>query len=234
MLCVAPCDLTHRALSTPPMTDTNPSERSLLTGSDVQLLADPDAVTGNTDELRENLVEGLTGRVWSVMQDIKLLYMTLTDEELTTLFEGPTGSPGAVRAPAQHAITFLYYGLQLTDDDLSLRLSNAIEEAEADSGRDAQVTLDILTQSFLSPAEQVQAIKNGHCDQLSPMAIERLYFDERVPPAQVVTALASLGEKLSVDTLREEREQSTQIERMSAPVITAVEGPSDSSSRGQE
>lgn len=195
--------------------------KELLSEDERKSLADPET---QDDEARSALVDHITDRLWRLFDDIELLYMVLSDDELREIFAGPDERQGSVRARAQHVLAFFYYGLQLTDDDVVYRITSAIEEAEAANDRDATVTLDIVTQPFLPPEQQIQALKNGDYDQVSVDALDRLWYDERVPPADVVDAFAALGEdELTVEDVMAEREGAAMLERMPAPVITDVE-----------
>jgi hypothetical protein len=199
--------------------DTHPT--GLLTDEEADLLSDPEVQDG---EARSALVNSITERLWRTFDDIELLYMVLSDDELREIFAGPDERQGSVRACAQHVLAFFYYGLQLTDDDVVYRITSAIEEAEAANDRDATVTLDIVTQPFLPPEQQIQALKDGDYDQVSVDALDRLWYDERVPPANIADAFAALGEdELTVEDVMAEREGAAMLERMPAPVITDVE-----------
>lgn len=201
------------------------AEETLLSESERAELTDPE---NQSETTRDELLDQLRDRLWGVFEDIELLYMTLTEDELRELFGGSDGTQGSIRARSQHALAFLYYGLQLTDDDIAHRITSAIEEAEAANDRDATVTLDIVTQPFLPPEQQIQALKDGNYDQVSAEALDRLWYDERVPPADVVDAFAALGEEeLTVEDVAAEREGAAMLERMPAPVITDVEVTSE-------
>ena len=203
------------------MSNSNTHPAGLVTAEEADLLSDSEIQDGDA---RSALVNSITERLWRTFDDIELLYMVLSDDELRKIFAGPDERQGSVRARAQHVLAFLYYGLQLADDDVVYRITSAIKEAEAANDRDATVTLDIVTQPFLPPEQQIQALKDGDYDQVSADALDRLWYDERVPPADVVDAFAALGEdELTVEDVMAEREGAAMLERMPAPVITDVE-----------
>lgn len=208
------------------MSDHHTAEKVLLSESERELLTD---LTQQNAKKRDELINQLKYRIGNVFGDIELLYMTLIKDEFRELFGGSDGTQGAIRARAQHVLAFLYYGLQLTDDDVAHRITSAIKEAEAANDRDATVTLDIVTQPFLPPEQQIQALKDGNYDQVSVGAVNRLWYDERVSPADVVDAFAALGEEeLTVEDVVAEREKAAMLERMPAPVITNVKVTSES------
>jgi len=185
------------------------------------MLAEPDS---QYDVSREELVDQLADRLWGIFSDIELLYMTFTDAELQSVFNDSERRDGAIRAPVQHVLAFLYLGLQLTDDDVTHRLTSAITEAEAANDRDATVLLDIVTQPFLPPKQRIQALKNGNAEQVSIGALDRLWYDDQVPPEDVVAAFTALyDEELTVEDVETEREGAAMFERMPAPVVTNVE-----------
>lgn len=207
------------------MSDHHTAEETLLSESERTELTDPE---NQSETTREELIDRLGDRLWGVFDDIELLYMTLTEDELQELFGGSDSTQGSIRARSQHLFAFLYYGLQLTDDAVAHRITSAIEEAEAANDREARVTLDIVTQPFLPPEQQIQALKDGNHEQVSAEALDRLWYDERVSPADVVDAFAALGEEeLTVEDVMAEREGAAMFERMPAPVITDVEVTSE-------
>lgn len=207
------------------MSDHHTAEETLLSESERTKLTDPE---NQSETTRDELLDRLRDRLWRVFDDIELLYMTLTEDELQELFGGSDATQGPIRARSQHTFAFLYYGLQLTDDDVAHRITSAIEEAEAANDREAMVTLDIVTQPFLPPEQQIQALKDGNREQVSAGALDRLWYDERVSPTDVVDAFAALGEEeLTVEDVMAEREGAAMFERMPAPVITDVEVTSE-------
>jgi hypothetical protein len=203
------------------MSNSNTHPAGLVAAEEADLLSDPEIQDGDA---RSALVSSITDRLWRTSDDIELLYMILSDDELREIFAGSDERQASVRARAQHVLAFLYYGLQLADDDVVYRITSAIKEAEAANDRDATVTLDIVTQPFLPPEQQIQALKDGDYDQVSVDALDRLWYDERVPPANIADAFAALGEdELTVEDVMAEREGAAMLERMPAPVITDVE-----------
>lgn len=202
------------------MSDHHAPEARLLAESERDLLADPEK---QPDGKREELISQLGDRLSNTFGDIELLYTVLTEDEIKTLFGGSDDARTTIRAQAHHVFTFLYYGLQQTGDDVRFRIAGAIEAAEAANNRDATVTLDVTTQPFLPPAQQVEALKSGAPEQVSVQALDRLWYDDQVPPADVVDVYAALGEPgLTVEDIVAAREDTVMVERMPAPVITDI------------
>lgn len=207
------------------MSDHHAPESGLLSENERELLTDPEK---QPDGKRNELIDQLGDRLLETFGDLELLYMILTEDEFHTVFGGSDDSQNAIRAQANHVFTFLYYGLQQTGDDVRFRIASAIEAAEAANDRDATVTLDVTTQPFLPPAQQVEALKSGALEQVSPQALDRLWYDDQVSPAGVVDVYAALGEPgLTVEDIVAAREETEMIERMPAPVITDVEVTSE-------
>lgn len=207
------------------MSDHHAPESGLLSENERELLTDPEK---QPDGKREELIDQLGGRLSETFGDLELLYMILTEDEFHTVFGGSDDSQTAIRAQAHHVFTFLYHGLQLTGDDVSYRIASAIEAGEAANDRDATVTLDITTQPFLPPAQQVEALKSGALEQVSLQALDRLWYDDQIPPVDAVDVFAALGEPgLTVEDIEAMREDTEMIERMPAPVITDVEVTSE-------
>ena len=201
------------------MTDHDTPDAGLLTDSERDVLTDPDS-----DASRAKLIDEFSDRIGASFKDIELLYMCLTDDEFRSVFGNDTDTRKHMRYRAHHVFTFLYYGLQLTGDDVTHRITSAIEAAEAASNRDATATLDIITQPFLPLDQQIDAIQNGAIDQVSLQALDRLWYDDTVPPDDVVDAYAALGEPgLTVEDVQTAREDTQSVERMPAPVITSIE-----------
>ena len=193
------------------------SERAVLTGQ--QSAGDGDAVS------RSEVIERLCGRVSATMSDFELLYLTLTDEELRTVFEGADeGSRASVRAAAQYVLALLYYGLVETGDDVEYRLASAVRQAEADRGMHAAVEIDVVTEPFLPPEQRVAAIREDGFGRVSFEAFDRLFYDERLPAEELATVLSmELGMDVTPDTIREGRDEAMNFERVPTPVITSVE-----------
>lgn len=213
------------------MSDHHTAKEGLLTNSERDQLTDPNSRSDNT---RDELITQLRDRIWRAFSDIELLYMVLSENEFQEVFDDSETTPGSIRARAQHVLAFLYYGLQLADDDVAYRITSAIEEAEAANNREATVTLDIITQPFLSPEQQIQALKNGNYDQVSAEALDRLLYNKQVPPTDVVDAFAALGEEdLTVEDVVTEREEAMMLERMPSPVVTNVEVTSEPPTRDE-
>lgn len=206
--------------------DPHLAEGGLLSGGERKVLADSNS---QCEDRRDELIGHLRDRIRGAFNDFELLYMVLTEDEVREVFGGSDTTQEAIRARVQHVLAFLYFGLQLTDDDVTHRIISAIKEAEAANDREASVTLDIVTQPFLSPEQQTRALKNGNYEQVSAEALDRLWHDERVSPTDVVAAFAALGEEeLTVSDVVAEREGAAMIERMPAPVVTNVEFDTDS------
>ena len=203
------------------MSEHRAPQEGLLSESEREALTDPEQQSPHT---RDELIDKVADRLWETFGDIELLYIILTEDEFRSAFDDATDTRRCVRARAHHVLAFLYYGLQLTDDDVTYRIASAIEAAEAANDRDATVTLDVVTQPFLPPDQQIEALKNGAYEQVSAAALDQLWYDERVPPSDVVDAFSALGEtELTVEDVVAEREGTELVERMPTPVITDVE-----------
>jgi len=210
------------------MSDQIPTEEALLDKQERELLIKPDC---QSEKTRDDLVSQLQDRFQRTLNDIKILYMTLTEDEVERLFGVSEGTHGTIRANAQHILAFLYYGLQLTDDDINHRIASAIKQAEAANDRDATVTLDIVTQPFLPPEQLIQTLEDGNFDQVSAEMFDRLWYDDRFSKADVVDVAAALGEtELTADDVATAREKTAKFERIPSTVITNVEVASETSS----
>ncbi len=193
------------------------SERAVLTGQ--QSAVDGDAVS------RSEVIERLCDRMSATMGDFELLYLTLTDEELRTVFEGSDeGSPASARAAAQYVLALLYYGLVETGDDVEYRLASAIRQAEADRGMHAAVEIDVVTEPFLPPEQRVAALREDGFGRVSFEAFDRLFYDERLPAEEFATLLSTeLGMDVTADTIRQDRDAAMNFERVPTPIVTSVE-----------
>jgi len=203
------------------MSNNNTHRERLLSEGERELLSNSDVQSNKT---RDELLTELKYRVWNTFNDIELLYMTLTTDEIEELFGKSDSTYDSTRAHAQHVFAFLYYGLKQTDDNISHRIASAIKEAEAADDCDATVTLDIVTQPFLPPEQLIQVLEDGNFDQVSIGALNRMWHDERFSPVDVVDVFSALGEtELTVEDVKEERERTARFERIPSTVITDVE-----------
>lgn len=203
------------------MSDEHQRNSGLLSEFDQALLADPDR---RESDARDELVGNLYSRLYETFSELEFLYMVLTDDELQRVFTGPEAMQSSLRSRCQHTLAFLYTGLQSAGDDVTYRLQSAIEDAEAARDHNASVTIDIVTQPLLPPEDVVQALKDGHHDRVSAAEVERVWYDDSIPPADVVAAFTALGvEDLTVEDVRAERAGTAGIERMPAPVVVNVE-----------
>ena len=203
------------------MSEHRAPQEGLLGETEREALTDPE---GEVPHTRDELIDKVAHRLWETFGDIELLYMILTEDEFRSAFADTADTRRCVRSRAHHVLAFLYYGLQLTGDDVTYRVASAIETAEAANDRDATVTLDIVTQPFLPPDQQIEALKNGAYEQVTAAALDQLWYDEQVPPADVVDAFAALDEtELTVEDVVAERKWTELVERMPTPVITDVE-----------
>jgi len=213
------------------MSDQIPSKDALLNEHERDLLTNPDCQSNKT---RDELVNKLQDRFQRTLNDIKILYMTLTEDEVEQLFGVSDGTRDTIRANAQHMWAFLYYGLQKTDDDISHRITSAIKEAEAANDRDATVTLDIVTQPFLPPEQLIQTLEDGNFDQVSAEMLDRFWYDDRFSKADVVDVAAALGEtELTADDVATAREKAADFERIPSTVVTNVDVASETSSEDE-
>lgn len=194
-------------------------EQAMMTGEEPSV-AD-DAVS------REDLIEQLHRRVSATIADFELLYLTLTDEELRSIFEGCDGGRGAsMRASAQYVLALMYYGLSLTGDDVEYRVGSAIRQAEADQGMHASVELDVVTEPFLPPAQRIAALQQdeGEGGQVSFEAFDRLFYDERVSAEELAAVVSVIeGEEVTSELIRQARDEVMHFERPPTAVVTSVE-----------
>jgi len=213
------------------MSDQIPTEEALLDKQERELLTKPDC---QSEKTRDELVSQLQDRFRRTLNDIKILYMTLTDDEIKQLFGESDGTQGAIRANGQHVWAFLYYGLQLTDDDINHRIASAIKQAEAANDRDAAVTLDIVTQPFMPPEQFMQTLEGENSDPVSAEMFDRLWYDDRFSKSDVVDIAAAVGERgLTTDDVATAREKAANFERIPSTVITNVEVASTSSTENE-
>jgi hypothetical protein len=188
----------------------------LLTDTERELLTD-ERSEAEIPTTREALIQSLRQRFRSILADFELLYVALTDEELTTIFGGDeTGDPnrGRIRASAQHSLSLLYLGLVLTDDDVEHRFASAITHAEAARERRATVDLEIITEPFLPPKKRLEALKQGGFQHVSADAFDQLFYDERVPADDVAALVSEIQhEAIDPEVIETERAELAWIER---------------------
>lgn len=180
-----------------------------------------------TDDVvsREDLIEQLHRRVSATIADFEMLYLTLTDEELRSIFEGrDEGDGGSIRATAQYVLALMYYGLALTGDDVEYRFASAIRQAEADRGMHATVELDVVTEPFLPPDQRIAALLGDSGGRVSLEAFDRLFYDERVSAEELAAVVSAIeDEEVTPEAIRQGREGAMHFERAPATVVTNVE-----------
>lgn len=197
----------------------------MLTERERAVLVGEQSSTGSEAMSRDDPIEGLRREFAATVADFELLYLTLTDEELQSVFEGHDEGDGvSIRATAQYVLALMYYGLALTGDDVEYRFANAIRQAEADRGMHATVELDVVTEPFLSPDQRIAALLGDGGGRVSLEAFDRLFYDERVSAEELAAVVSAIeDEEVTPEAIRQGREGAMHFERAPATVVTNVE-----------
>jgi hypothetical protein len=121
------------------MSDTPVPPAGLLTDEEAQRLTESD-----TDQLSDDLRGRVRERLADTLRDLSVLYPTLPAADLRTVFS-PTEDAERrdIRAATQDGLALLVLGMLIGDDDVELRLRDAIVNAGLSHGEDIDITLNL-------------------------------------------------------------------------------------------
>jgi hypothetical protein len=200
-------------------TDTPANPAGLLTDTEADALTDPETDTEELTDLRARVRTRLT----DTLRDLIVLYPTLPDEDLDTVFNpADETDQSTIRAATQDGLALLILGMFHGDDMVEMRVRDALVNAGVSYGEEIDVTLK-LRRGPLPTLEQFAA----QVDSDGPTEQTLLLFEYFLgqPDADMDT-LEEIASDLQMDITAAEREEIqaalASFERYPQTVITSV------------
>jgi hypothetical protein len=205
------------------MTDST-APRGLLTPTDRDRLQDIETAENERNELRERACE----RLKATLEDLRVLYPTLRDSDIESVFTGGKDHDlSDIRIATQDALALFVQGMLHNDDDLEWRLSEAIRNATLDYGADVSVELEIRRGPFPTVEHCLQRFDQEGMTPENLALFERLLFRSAAAPEQLTAAAESLGIEATPDMVQDELGRTT-FERFPQTAVVSVEVESTS------
>lgn len=200
------------------MTDST-APRGLLTPTERDRLQDIETADYERNKLRERACE----RLEATLEDIRVLYPTLRDSDIESVFtEGKNRDLGDIRAATQDALALFVQGMLHNGDNLEWRLSDAIRNATLDYGEDVSVELEIRRGPFPTVEHCLQRFNREGMTPENLALFDRLLFRSEGDPEQLAAAAEQLGIEATPDMVRAEIEQ-TILERFPQTAIVSID-----------
>lgn len=200
------------------MTDTPSNPVGLLTVEEAEALAESDS-----PELSAELRSRVRERLSETLRDFSVLYPTLPTADLDAVFN-PTDDieRGHVRAATQDGLALLVLGMLLGDDNIELRLREAIVNAGLSYEEDIDVTLE-LRRGPLPTLEQFASHVDdqGLTDHTCPL-FEHFLGQANTNPDTIEAIAADMGFDLTAADHEEMQDALSPYERTPQTVVTDV------------
>jgi hypothetical protein len=200
-------------------TDTPANPAGILTDTEADALTDPETDVKELTDLRARVRTRLT----ETLRDLTVLYPTLPDEDLDTVFNpADETDQSTIRAATQDGLALLILGMLHGDDMVEMRVRDAFVNAGVSYGEEIDVTLK-LRRSPLPTLEQfaAQVDSDGPTEQTLPLFE---YFLGQ-PDADMDT-LEEIASDLQIDITAADRDEIqtalASFERYPQTVVTSV------------
>jgi hypothetical protein len=200
-------------------TDTSANPAGILTDTEADALTDPETDVEELTDLRARVRTRLT----ETLRDLTVLYPTLPDEDLDTVFNpADETDQSTIRAATQDGLALLILGMFHGDDMVEMRIRDALVNAGVSYGEEIDVTLK-LRRGPLPTLEQfaAQVDSDGPTEQTLPLFE---YFLGQ-PDADFHT-LEDIASELQMDITAADRDEIqtalASVERYPQTVITSV------------
>jgi hypothetical protein len=198
---------------------TPPEATGILTPTDRQFLCGELADDEGISAARR--YQRIRSRLAAAMVDVEALYCGLRDEDIQAVFDDE--SEGVAAAPFHTALVFLFYSMLQTNRQPEIYIERALRHAYAAMDQHASTRVDIVTEPFLPPQQRLAAVAADGISRVSMDALERLYYDESLPPE----AFENVGEGHellpSAEEIRQMRADVTPLERVPLSVVLDVD-----------
>lgn len=200
-------------------TDTPANPAGILTDTEADALTDPETDVKELTDLRARVRTRLT----ETLRDLTVLYPTLPDEDLDTVFNSADETDqSTIRTATQDGLALLILGMLHGDDMVEIRVRDAFVNAGVSYGEEIDVTLK-LRRSPLPTLEQfaAQVDSDGPTEQTLPLFE---YFLGQ-PDADMDT-LEEIASDLQIDITAADRDEIqtalASFERYPQTVVTSV------------
>jgi hypothetical protein len=200
-------------------TESPANPAGLLTDTETEVLTDPETDAEELTDLRARVRTRLT----ETLQDLTVLYPTLPDEDLETVFDpADEKDQSIIRAATQDGLALLMLGMFHGNDMVEMRVRDALVNAGISYGEEVDVTLN-LRRGPLPTLEQfaAQIDADGPTERTLPL-FEYLLGQ---PDADLDT-LDEVASDLQMDITAAERDEIqdalASFERYPQTVITSV------------
>ncbi|AXG08423.1 hypothetical protein [Haloplanus rubicundus] len=201
------------------MTDHTSTPEGLLTYTEREQLQDSETSRTTRNDVRERVRD----RLEATLEDIRVLYPTLRESDIESVFTGPDDQdPAEIRVATQDALALFVLGMLYNDDHLEWRLSEAIRNATLDYGEDVSVDIDIRRGPFPTVEYCLGRFDREGMTPENLALFDRLLFRSEADAEQMATAAESLGIDATPDQVQDGR-TGTSLERFPQTAIVNVD-----------
>jgi hypothetical protein len=102
-------------------------------------------------------------------------------------------------------------------------IERALRHAYAAINQHASAHLDVVTEPFLPPEKRLEAFETDGLDRVSVDALERLYYDESVPPEAFEGVDNGFELLPSAEEIRQTRADVADVERVPLSVVLDID-----------
>lgn len=211
------------------MTDHTPTQTGLLTSTERETLTDPEADESRRNDIREDA----TNRLRETLYDVEVLYLTLRDSDLESVFcPDDEAELSAIRHSTQYALALLVLGMLLNDDMVEMRLSDAIRYGAFSYGEEVTVDLNLRRSPLPSIDQCLDRFEREGLTGETFALFEHHMWESPTDVERLATACELLG----LDPITEEEavEVSTELGFVERQPQSAVTGVSVAESPAQD
>lgn len=201
------------------MNDPVPNEAlGMLTHTERQFLFGE--LSTEEDNSPEDMYQKIRKRLEVSLIDFKALYCGLRDEDIQAVFNDETGQVTA--APFHDILVLLFYSMLQTDRQPEAHIERALKHAYAATNEHASTQLEVVTEPFLPPVRRLEAVAEDGLSRVSVDALERLYYDESVPPEAFEDVGGGSDLLPSAEEIHQTRVDVADLERVPLSVVLDV------------
>lgn len=211
-------------------TESPANPAGLLTDTEAEVLTDPETDAEELTDLRSRVRTRLT----ETLQDLTVLYPTLPDEDLETVFDpADEKDQSIIRAATQDGLALLILGMFHGNDMIEMRVRDALVNAGVSYGEEVDVTLS-LRRGPLPTLEQFAAQIDADGPTKGTLPLFEYFLSQ--PDADFDT-LDEIASDLQMDITATDRDEIqtalASFERYPQTVITSITATEQRSDENQ-